>query len=181
MPGVVATAPASSGTRSLSATSLCFLLNQSHLGFNAPETGDRALCDAERHKGEAAKRRLRESVSSGSPAFQQIARSCKSGTEGTNAYNFGRRCGTLQVNGVDVGATLIAEGLAVRFVCGATSCSKLPQRRLAENAISKLEQNRHKPYPKRSFKFGDCRKEKGTQGHRKPVALPSGIEPLSPP
>ena len=34
----------------------------------------------------------------------------------------GRRCGTLQVNGMDVGATLVSEGLAVRFVCGATSC-----------------------------------------------------------
>jgi len=31
--------------------------------------------------------------------------------EGTNTCNFGRRCGTLQVNGVvDVGATLISEG-----------------------------------------------------------------------
>jgi endonuclease YncB( thermonuclease family) len=97
------------------------------VGFNAPETGDRALCDAERHKGEAAKRRLRELVSSGRPAFQPIACSCKSGTEGTNACNFGRRCGTLQVNGVDVGATLISEGLAVRFVCGTTSCPKLPR------------------------------------------------------
>jgi endonuclease YncB( thermonuclease family) len=97
------------------------------VGFNAPETGERALCDAERHKGEAAKRRLRELVSSGSPAFQQIACSCKSGTEGTHACNFGRRCGALQVHGVDVGATLISEGLAVRFVCSATSCPKLPR------------------------------------------------------
>jgi endonuclease YncB( thermonuclease family) len=97
------------------------------VGFNAPETGDRALCDAERHKGEAAKRRLRELVSSGIPAFQQIACSCRSGTEGTNACNFGRRCGTLRINGVDVGATLVSEGLAVRFVCGATSCPKLPR------------------------------------------------------
>jgi endonuclease YncB( thermonuclease family) len=97
------------------------------VGFNAPETGDRARCDAERQKGDAAKRRLRELVSSGRPEFQQIACSCAPGTEGTGACNFGRRCGTLQVNGVDVGATLIAEGLAVRFVCGATSCPKLPR------------------------------------------------------
>jgi endonuclease YncB( thermonuclease family) len=97
------------------------------VGFNAPETGDRALCDAERHKGEAAKRRLRELVSSGSRAFQHVACSCKSGTEGTNACNFGRRCGMLRVNGTDVGATLISEGLAVQFVCGVTSCPKLPR------------------------------------------------------
>jgi hypothetical protein len=70
---------------------------------------------ASRLKGEAAKRRLRELVSSGSPAFH------------TNACNFGRRCGTLRINGVYVGATLVSEGLAVRFVCGATSCPKLPR------------------------------------------------------
>ena len=97
------------------------------LGFNSPETGNRARCDAERKKGEAAKRRLRELVSSGRSDFHQVACSCAPGTEGTDACNFGRRCGTLRVDGVDVGATLIGEGLAVRFVCGATSCPTLPR------------------------------------------------------
>jgi len=97
------------------------------VGFNAPETGSRARCETERQKGEAAGRRLRELVSNGRPDFQQVACSCPPGTEGTNACNFGRRCGTLRVNGVDVGATLIGEGLAVRFVCGATSCPTLPR------------------------------------------------------
>lgn len=97
------------------------------VGFNAPETGSRARCDAERQKGEAAKRRLRELVSSGRPDFQQTACSCAPGAEGTDACNFGRRCGTLRVNDVDVGATLIGEGLAVRFVFGATSCPALPR------------------------------------------------------
>lgn len=97
------------------------------VGFNAPETGSRARCETERQKGEAAGRRLRELVSTGRPDFQQVACSCPPGTEGTNACNFGRRCGTLRVNGVDVGATLIGEGLAVRFACGATSCPTLPR------------------------------------------------------
>ena len=97
------------------------------VGLNAPETGNRARCEAERQKGEAAKQRLRELVSNGRPDFQQIACSCPSGTEGTNACNFGRRCGSLRVNGVDVGSILINEGLAVRFVCGATSCPTLPR------------------------------------------------------
>jgi micrococcal nuclease len=97
------------------------------VGFNAPETGTRARCEAERQKGEAAQRRLRELVGAGRSDFQQIACSCAPGTEGTNACNFGRRCGTLRVNGVDVGASLIGEGLAVRFVCGATSCPTLPR------------------------------------------------------
>lgn len=97
------------------------------VGFNAPETGSRARCEAERQKGEVAKRRLSELVSNGRSDFQQIACSCAAGTEGTNVCNFGRCCGTLRVNGVDVGSTLINEGLAVRFVCGATSCPTLPR------------------------------------------------------
>ena len=97
------------------------------VGFNAPETGNRARCETERQKGEAAQRRLRELVNNSRPDFQQVACSCPSGTEGTNACNFGRRCGTLRVDGVDVGATLIGEGLAVRFACGATSCPVLPR------------------------------------------------------
>jgi len=97
------------------------------VGFNAPETGSRARCEAERHKGEAAKRRLRELVSSGRSNFHQVACSCPPGAEGTDVCNFGRRCGTLQVNGVDVGVTLIGEGLAVGFVCGATSCPAPPR------------------------------------------------------
>ena len=97
------------------------------VGFNAPETGSRARCEAERKKGEAAGRRLRELVSNSRPDFQQVACSCPPGTEGTNACNFGRRCGTLRVKGMEVGATLVSEGLAVRFVCGATSCPTLPR------------------------------------------------------
>jgi endonuclease YncB( thermonuclease family) len=97
------------------------------VGFNAPETGTRARCEAERQKGEAAKQRLRELVSNGRSDFHQVACSCPPGTEGTDACNFGRRCGTLRVNGIDVGSTLINDGLAVRFVCGATSCPPLPR------------------------------------------------------
>ncbi|WP_156795485.1 thermonuclease family protein [Bradyrhizobium icense] len=97
------------------------------VGFNAPEMGSRARCEVERQKGEAATRRLRELVSNGRSDLQQVACSCAPGTEGTDACNFGRRCGTLRINGVDVGSTLINEGLAVRFVCGATSCPTLPR------------------------------------------------------
>ena len=97
------------------------------VGLNAPETGNRARCEAERQKGEVAKQRLRELVSSGRLDFNQVSCSCPPGTEGTNACNFGRRCGSLRVNGVDVGSILINEGLAVRFICGATSCPTLPR------------------------------------------------------
>jgi endonuclease YncB( thermonuclease family) len=97
------------------------------VGFNAPETGSQARCEIERQTGEAAKQRLRELVSKGRPDFQQVACSCLPGTEGTKACNFGRRCGTLRMNGVDVGSTLIGEGLAVRYACGASSCPTLPR------------------------------------------------------
>ena len=43
------------------------------VGFNAPETGSRARCEAESRKGEAAKQRLRELVSNGRSDFQQTA------------------------------------------------------------------------------------------------------------
>ena len=61
------------------------------IGFNAPETGSRARCEAERQQGEAAKQRLRELVSNGRSDFHQVACSCAPGTEGTDACNFGRR------------------------------------------------------------------------------------------
>jgi endonuclease YncB( thermonuclease family) len=69
------------------------------VGFNAPETR-KAQCNAERGLGARATRRVR---------------------------NYGRRCGTLKSNGRDVGAILIAEGLAVPFHCGETSCPKTPK------------------------------------------------------
>ena len=95
------------------------------IGFNARKQEAERGMNVKRVKRQ--KQRLREFVSKGRPDFQQVACSCPPGTEGTNACNFGRRCGTLRVNGVDVGSTLIGEGLAVRFTCGATNCPKLPR------------------------------------------------------
>jgi endonuclease YncB( thermonuclease family) len=97
------------------------------VGFNAPETGQRALCEAERRLGQQATRRLQELVRSGPLGFQLVACSCRPGTEGTQQCNFGRRCGVLTANGRDVGAILIAERLAVPFQCGATRCPPTPR------------------------------------------------------
>jgi endonuclease YncB( thermonuclease family) len=94
------------------------------VGFNAPETGDRARCPAERQLGERAKQRLHDMVDAGALSFREIACSCRPGSD---VCNYGRRCGSLFVSGKDVGATLIAEGLAVRFVCSATGCPPLPR------------------------------------------------------
>ena len=98
------------------------------VGFNAPETGDRATCPAERELGVKATRRLRELVlQAGGLEFYFVDCACPAGTELTPACNFGRRCGTLRANGRDVGAILIAEGLAVPFVCGSKSCPPTPK------------------------------------------------------
>ncbi len=96
------------------------------VGFNAPETR-RAACEVERELGAKATRRVRDLVQEGDLDFVYVRCSCPAGTEGTQACNYGRDCGTLQSHGRDVGAILIEEDLAVLFVCGATRCPKTPR------------------------------------------------------
>jgi endonuclease YncB( thermonuclease family) len=96
------------------------------VGFNAPETWKPA-CPAEQLLGDRAKNRLHELVHRGRLELEMIACSCPTGTEGTPSCNYGRACGTLRSHGRDVGEILIAEGLAVPFVCGATRCPPTPR------------------------------------------------------
>jgi endonuclease YncB( thermonuclease family) len=91
------------------------------IGFNTPETA-RAHCDVERERGYAAMRRLRALVDSADLQLQAVPCACAPNTEGTDACNYGRRCGILRANGFDVGERLIAEGFAVRYTCSGTSC-----------------------------------------------------------
>ena len=95
------------------------------VGFNAPETAD-AKCEIERQLGQRAKDRLRELVNAGGISVQYVACSCPPGTQGTDACNYGRDCARLRSNGRDVANILVSEGLAERYVCGASSC---PRRR----------------------------------------------------
>ena len=97
------------------------------VGLNAPETGSRALCPAERRLGLIAKARLHSLVDRGRASLRIVQCSCRTGTHGTMACNYGRRCGVLRINGRDAAEIMIAEGLAVPYVCGRTSCPKLPQ------------------------------------------------------
>ena len=92
------------------------------VGFDTPETGDRARCDAERSKGRAATNRLRALVSAGGLDFVMVQCSCRAGTEGTQLCNYGRACGTLTARGRDVGAILIRENLAREYRCGSDRC-----------------------------------------------------------
>jgi endonuclease YncB( thermonuclease family) len=96
------------------------------VGFDTPERGERARCDDERTRAEAATRRLRTLVASGDACLIRVACSCRPGQEGTKNCNFGRLCASLSIGGRDVGSILIGEGLAHPYVCGTTSC---PQRR----------------------------------------------------
>jgi endonuclease YncB( thermonuclease family) len=92
------------------------------VGFNAPETGHNAKCIRENTLGDEATRRLRALVATGDLDLRRVACACPRGTEGTGQCNYGRLCGTLKAGGRDVGAILVAEGLAERYVCAPNSC-----------------------------------------------------------
>jgi endonuclease YncB( thermonuclease family) len=56
----------------------------------------------------------------------RVACACRDGTEGTRRCNYGRLCGTLTVDGRDVGDVLIGEGLAHRYTCSGDRCPRRP-------------------------------------------------------
>jgi endonuclease YncB( thermonuclease family) len=94
------------------------------VGFDTPETGLQSRCERERTLAAAATRRLRQLVAGGGLSLERVPCACQPGTEGTQRCNYGRLCGVLTARGRDVGATLIAEGLARRYECGARSCPR---------------------------------------------------------
>jgi endonuclease YncB( thermonuclease family) len=96
------------------------------VGFNAPETRD-PKCASEAALGSRAKARVKELVRRGNVTLAMVPCACRPGTEGTDRCNFGRSCGTLAVDGRDVGSVLIAENLAAPFRCGVHSCPRLPR------------------------------------------------------
>ncbi len=96
------------------------------VGFNTPEIRN-AKCEDEGRLGVNATNRLRELVQADPLELTIVRCACKPGTEGTRNCNYGRSCGLLKTNGQDVGEILIAEGLAVPFICGKTRCPKTPR------------------------------------------------------
>jgi len=92
------------------------------VGFDTPETGRNARCERERTLGAAATRRLTGLLRGSGHVLTRVPCACHPGTEGTSACNYGRLCARLMVQGRDVGAILISEGLARSYVCGGTSC-----------------------------------------------------------
>jgi endonuclease YncB( thermonuclease family) len=94
------------------------------VGFDTPESGNLARCARERDLAARATARLHQLVSAGGVDLQAVRCSCRPGTEGTSACNYGRACGVLRSQGRDVGPILIGEGLARPYHCGATSCPR---------------------------------------------------------
>lgn len=92
------------------------------LGFDAPERGDRALCDKERELAELTTSRLQSLLASGAPKLTRVACPCSTGTDGSTFCNEGRFCASLTVGGSDAGEILVRERLAQPFACGPTSC-----------------------------------------------------------
>jgi endonuclease YncB( thermonuclease family) len=94
------------------------------IGYDTPEAGNRASCEAERNLAAEASNRLRQLIGAGGLDLTVVACNCRPGTEGTQACNHGRSCGVLTVAKRDVGLTLIGAGLARPYHCTGFSCPR---------------------------------------------------------
>jgi endonuclease YncB( thermonuclease family) len=97
------------------------------VGFNTPESGNRAACAREAELSARASARLRQLVADSRTGVTKVACACPPGTEGTKKCNHGRACGRLTVGGRDAGQILVAEGLAVPFTCSGNACPSTPR------------------------------------------------------
>lgn len=98
------------------------------VGLNAPETGSRAQCEAERRLGVIAKARLQQIIDRGRARIEIVACSCPPSSIGTKWCNYARPCGILwSGDGVAIADIMISEGMAVEFVCGETRCPPTPK------------------------------------------------------
>jgi endonuclease YncB( thermonuclease family) len=92
------------------------------VGYDAPETF-RAQCLSEHVLGDRATARLQRLIDLGA-RLEPVACSCRPGTAGTSACNYGRSCGRMWFEGRDVAEIMIQEGLAHRYECTATRCPR---------------------------------------------------------
>jgi endonuclease YncB( thermonuclease family) len=98
------------------------------IGYDTPEvsTPRRKVSPAEKSLATLAKERFIELLHSGPLDLTELPCSCPSHNLGTKQCNHGRKCAILTVNGKNIGDTLIAEELALPFICGETKCPKMP-------------------------------------------------------
>ena len=95
-------------------------------GFAAPGMQG-AQCRAERDLGAKAVKRMRDLIQAGTLDYSPVTCSCPATTLGRLICRFARTCGTLKANGRDVGEILVAEGLAVPFLCEGMECPRAPK------------------------------------------------------
>jgi endonuclease YncB( thermonuclease family) len=96
------------------------------LGFAPPEMRG-AQCRAERDLGVKATKRVRDLIQAGALDYSPVTCSCPANTLGKWVCILARTCGRLKANGRDVGDILVAEGLAVPFLCDGMECPKAPK------------------------------------------------------
>jgi endonuclease YncB( thermonuclease family) len=100
------------------------MANCAPVGFDTPEGGVTARCEAERTLAANATAKLRQLVAGGGLDLSHVVCACPPGTEETQACNYGRACGVLKVTGKDVAELLIADGLAKPYICTGTRCPR---------------------------------------------------------
>jgi endonuclease YncB( thermonuclease family) len=98
------------------------------IGYDTPEvvTPRRRVGPDERAVATIAKERFVELLNSGPLDLTEVRCSCSAKKLRDGTCNYHRKCAVLSLNGKNIGDTLIAEELAVRYVCSATRCPRMP-------------------------------------------------------
>jgi endonuclease YncB( thermonuclease family) len=98
------------------------------IGYDTPEiaTPRRKVGPDERAVATIAKERFAELLKSGTLDLTEVPCSCSANKLRDGTCNHGRKCATISLNGRNIGDTLIAEELAVPYVCSATRCPPMP-------------------------------------------------------
>ena len=95
------------------------------IGYDTPEVVTPALARVgpdERAVATIAKERFVELLGSGPLDLTEVRCSCSTKKLRDRTCNHHRKCAVLSLNGKNIGDTLIAEELAVPYVCAATRC-----------------------------------------------------------
>lgn len=98
------------------------------IGYDTPEisTPRRNVSADEKAVATIAKERFAELLKSGQLDLVEVRCSCSDSKIGTKQCNNGRKCGLLTLNGKNIGNILIAEELAMPFICSRSRCPQMP-------------------------------------------------------
>lgn len=98
------------------------------VGYDTPEvvTPRRKVGPSERALAATARERFIALLGSGPLDLNEVPCSCPAKALRDGTCNHGRKCAILNVSGKNIGDTLIADKLAMPFVCSATRCPRLP-------------------------------------------------------